>query len=125
MARRLEPWSGYAKPRLLRPGLVVFSWAAEHREIAGSTCRLQVLGPGRSRLSLPAAVPMPERRIIIRAGAGAGFDVVVEPPPEWTNHNRERATHRAARRYADSLRIVHGWPVVDQSRAGPNLLARS
>lgn len=58
---------------------------------------------------------MADRKIFIRpAPFGQGFDVTVEPPTPWANFNQERPTLRAARRYADSLCIGHGWNVVDQ-----------
>lgn len=46
---------------------------------------------------------------------GAGFDITVEPGPAWSNCNTERPTLRDARRYADSLKIVHGWPIRDET----------
>ena len=49
---------------------------------------------------------------------GAGFDIAVEPAPAWANFNAERPTHRAATRYAESLRVVHGWKVRDEA-GGP------
>jgi hypothetical protein len=48
---------------------------------------------------------------------GAGFDITVEPGPAWSNCNTERRTLREARRYAESLRVVHpAWPIRDETR---------
>ena len=56
------------------------------------------------------------RRIFIRPEPfGCGFDVTVEPAPEWINMARERPTHREAQRYALGLRAVHGWRIVDET----------
>lgn len=46
---------------------------------------------------------------------GAGFDITVEPSPNWSHCNAERPTLREARRYAESLKIVHGWSVRDET----------
>jgi hypothetical protein len=57
-----------------------------------------------------------EHIIYIRPEAfGAGFDITVEPPAPWADFNRERPTLKAARRYAGSLRTVHGWRVKDET----------
>lgn len=62
---------------------------------------------------------MPERRITIRTEPfGAGFEIVVVPAPGWTNYDVERPTHRDAMRYAQSLRVVHGWKIIDESGGG-------
>jgi hypothetical protein len=54
--------------------------------------------------------------IIIRSEPfGVGFDITVEPAPAWANFNAERPTIKAARRYAESLRKVHGWAMRDLS----------
>jgi hypothetical protein len=45
---------------------------------------------------------------------GAGFDITVEPPVAWTSFNCERPSLKAARRYADSLRTVHGWRIKEE-----------
>lgn len=55
------------------------------------------------------------RRIVIRP-TGDAFSIAIEPPPEWTGLDRERPTLRDARRYAEGLRIVHGWKVADQTK---------
>jgi len=56
-----------------------------------------------------------ERRIYIRTEPLAhGFDITVEPPPEWTSYNTDRPTHAQALRYAESLKIVHGWRIFDE-----------
>ena len=56
-----------------------------------------------------------EHTIVIRPEAfGAGFDIVVEPAVPWTSFDRERPTFKAARRYAESLRTVHGWRIREE-----------
>lgn len=56
-------------------------------------------------------------QITIRACpfGGSTFDITVEPAPAWACFDAERPTIRAARRYAESLKTVHGWKVVDKS----------
>lgn len=62
---------------------------------------------------------MAERMILIRdVSSGIGFDIIVDPAPEWANHNASRPTRRDAMRYAASLKTVHGWKVADQSGGG-------
>ena len=59
---------------------------------------------------------MTQPRVIIRKSpAGGGFDITVDPPARWADHSATRPTHRDAARYAASLRVVHRWPVVDES----------
>ena len=59
---------------------------------------------------------MADRRVIITPEPfGVGFDIKVEPAPEWANFDCERPTVDEARRYAAGLRTVHGWKVVDRS----------
>jgi len=63
---------------------------------------------------------VPEQHVIIICGCpfgGATYDVVVEPKPAWANFDRERPDLRAARRYAEGLRTVHGWKIRDESGA--------
>jgi hypothetical protein len=57
------------------------------------------------------------RRIVIRSEAfGCGYDIVIEPPAAWAHYDQERPTIRAARRYAESLKIVNpSWKIDDQS----------
>lgn len=58
---------------------------------------------------------MAEHVIIIRPEPfGVGFDITVEPSPAWGNFNQERPDHRAARRYAESLKVVNGWCIRDE-----------
>ena len=60
-----------------------------------------------------------ERTTIITPKVGSdGYDISIEPPPNWSNFNVSRPTPRAARRYAESLRIVHGWRIRDLSGDG-------
>jgi hypothetical protein len=60
---------------------------------------------------------MPEQHVIVirHEPFDLGFDITVEPAPNWANFNAERPTITAARRYAESLRTVHGWKIRDQS----------
>jgi hypothetical protein len=59
---------------------------------------------------------MADPQILIRHEAfGAGFDITVEPKPAWASFDCERPTHHAARRYAESLRTVHGWRIRDET----------
>jgi hypothetical protein len=53
--------------------------------------------------------------IIRQQPAGAGFSITLDPAPAWADFDRERPTHRAARRYAEGLRTVHGWKIRDES----------
>ncbi|MBV9842398.1 MAG: hypothetical protein JOY99_12865 [Sphingomonadaceae bacterium] len=46
---------------------------------------------------------------------GCGYDIVIEPPILHARYNAERGTVKAARRYADSIRIVTGFKVVDET----------
>jgi len=56
------------------------------------------------------------RRAIAIMPVGSLFDVVVEPRPDWPGMERHGlSTHRAAKRAADSLAIVHGWRVIDRT----------
>lgn len=59
---------------------------------------------------------MVDHTIFIRPEAfGVGFDITVEPPVPWTSFDRERPTLKAAQRYAESLRTVHGWRIKDET----------
>lgn len=55
----------------------------------------------------------PHTIVIRREAFGVGFDIIVEPAPSWANFAVERPTLKAARRYAESLRTVHGWKIRD------------
>lgn len=57
-----------------------------------------------------------QRRVFIRpAMVGQVFDVSVDPPVAWSNFNQERPDIRSARRYAQSLKVVHGWGISDET----------
>ncbi|MBV9528531.1 hypothetical protein [Sphingomonas sp.] len=54
--------------------------------------------------------------IIIRPEAfGCGFDVLIDPPISYARYDQERPTLRAARRYAESLKVVTGFPIRDNN----------
>jgi len=57
-----------------------------------------------------------ESRSIHIRPSGSAFDVVIVPPVPWNGADRHGLiTHRAAKRAADFLAIVHGWKVIDDT----------
>lgn len=56
-----------------------------------------------------------ERTIIIKPSAdGTAFDMVIDPAPHWAPFDaHDLPSYRAAKRKAESLRIVHGWRIKD------------
>ena len=58
----------------------------------------------------------PRHAIIIRPEAfGCGFDVVIEPPIAFARYDQERPSVAAARRYAESLKVVTGFPIREET----------
>ena len=56
---------------------------------------------------------------IRHAEQGDGFDVVVKPVAPWNGIDRHNLpTIRAAKRAAESLSVVHGWKVADDTAGG-------
>ena len=59
------------------------------------------------------------QRIVIRKGEGGGFMVAPDPfVAARLDQTVTRPTLKEAQRYASSLNIVRGWPVVDLSEGG-------
>lgn len=53
-------------------------------------------------------------KIVIREDEGGGFRVAPVPAiPDRPDLSTLRPSHKEARRFADSLKVVKGWPVVD------------
>lgn len=58
----------------------------------------------------------PEQSAIAILPVGNAFDVVIEPKAAWPGIDRHGLdSHRAAMRAAQSLRTVHGWPIIDRT----------
>ena len=56
------------------------------------------------------------QRIVIRKGEGGGFTVAPDPfVVARLDQAVSRPTLEEAQRYASSLKVVKGWPVVDLS----------
>lgn len=56
---------------------------------------------------------------ICHAAQGDGFDVVVKPVAPWNGIDRHNLpTIRAAKRAAESLSVVHGWKIADDTAGG-------
>lgn len=56
----------------------------------------------------------PAHRILIAPEPfGHGYDVTVCPPPDGIGHDRELASYREARAYAEGLSFAMGWAIVD------------
>lgn len=56
------------------------------------------------------------QRIVIRKGEGGGFTVAPDPfVAARLDQSVSRPTLKDAQRYASSLKVVKGWPVVDLS----------
>lgn len=47
----------------------------------------------------------------------AGFIVALKPPVDGADFDRVWPTHRAAHSYARMIRMLRGWPIVDNSEA--------
>ena len=59
-------------------------------------------------------------KIVIRREEGGGFAVAPDPCiAERPDLAALRPTHGAALRFASSLKIVKGWPIVDLSGGAP------
>jgi len=61
------------------------------------------------------------RNIVVRiAPKGGGFDCLIRPAPPWLSRDREPLpSYHAARRAAESLKVVHpDWSIVDEVPAG-------
>lgn len=57
-----------------------------------------------------------DQRIVIRKGEGGGFTVAPDPfVARRMDLTVSRSTLEEALRYATSLKIVKGWPVIDLS----------
>lgn len=54
-------------------------------------------------------------RSIIITQEGEGFAVRVDPAPEGPDLTGSFPTYRTARGHAGGLRMIHRWPIVDQT----------
>ena len=55
-----------------------------------------------------------DRRIVISREAGR-FCVRIDPAPDGPDLSGAFATYRIARGHAGGLRMVHRWPIIDQT----------
>lgn len=55
-----------------------------------------------------------DRRIVI-AQAGESFRVCVDPAPDGPDMGDTFPTYRRARGYAGGLRLIHRWPIADET----------
>lgn len=60
---------------------------------------------------------MADPTIILRANLDGGYSVVVQPPAEGGNLNRDFPTYPEARGYARGLRLFKGLPLRDHAES--------
>jgi hypothetical protein len=64
---------------------------------------------------LPPGSDNPDTKIVVREKAyDEGFDVIVVAAPDGESFDRSYADYRRARGYAFGLKMVRGWPIVDE-----------